>query len=92
MHVPFKLMRRDFYFNVEYIFRGDDMKFKCRLKVIFAERDIRQKEFAERVGISPAGISALANNKYNPKFEHAYRIAKELGMNIEEIWIEEDER
>ncbi|SDI19601.1 DNA-binding transcriptional regulator, XRE-family HTH domain [Alteribacillus persepolensis] len=66
------------------------MKYKCRLRIIFAEKEIKQKEFAEKVGISPAGISALVNNRALPSFENAYKICKELDMRLDEIWKEQE--
>lgn len=63
------------------------MNIKCRLKVIFAEREIRHGEFARRVGISQASLSALVNNRTLPKFEAAYRIAEELKLPVEKIWV-----
>ena len=66
------------------------MNYKCRLKIIFWEKNIRQGEFAKKVGMSPAGISALVNNKALPSFENVYKICKELDMKIEEIWEEQE--
>jgi putative transcriptional regulator len=63
------------------------LKIKCRLKVIFAEREIRQTEFAEQVGIGRATLSQLVNNKSLPTLEVAYRIAQELDINVMEIWV-----
>jgi putative transcriptional regulator len=67
------------------------MKFKCRLRVIFAERGIRQKPFAEKIGVSTTTLSMIVNNNSLPRFDVAYRIARELGMSVEEIWKEEGE-
>ncbi|MGH1257504.1 MULTISPECIES: helix-turn-helix transcriptional regulator [Bacillus] len=65
------------------------MKFKCRLRIIFAEREIKQKEFAKLIGLSQSTLSTLVNGANLPTFTSAYRIAKELNMKIEEIWIED---
>jgi len=65
------------------------MNFNCRLKVIFAEKNIQQTEFAHKIGMSRAALSLLVNNKTLPSFKIAYKIAKELNLHIEEIWIEE---
>jgi putative transcriptional regulator len=62
------------------------MEIESRLKVIFAERNIRQKEFAERVDIGRATLSLLVNNKSLPTLEVAYKIAVELDMNVMDIW------
>ncbi|MBM7633810.1 helix-turn-helix transcriptional regulator [Geomicrobium sediminis] len=67
------------------------MEFRCRLKIILWEKNIKQGEFAKAVGISQAGISSLVNNKSLPTFENAYKICKELGMEVYEIWEEENE-
>lgn len=66
------------------------MKFKCRLKVIFAERGIKQNWLAERIGISRATLSLLMNNKSLPTLSVAYRIAEELDLNVMEIWVKEE--
>jgi putative transcriptional regulator len=60
---------------------------ECRLKVIFAERNIKQKEFALRVKIDKTTLSLLANNKTLPTLEVAYRIADELELPVTDIWI-----
>ncbi|MBB6446429.1 helix-turn-helix domain-containing protein [Bacillus benzoevorans] len=63
--------------------------YKCRLKVIFAEKDIRQGEFAEKLGISAAALSAIKNGKSLPSFPVLYRICEELDMDMREIWAKE---
>ncbi|QWH60215.1 XRE family transcriptional regulator [Bacillus mycoides] len=68
------------------------MEFKCRLRVIFAEKEIRQKEFSKRIGISQSTLSSLVNNTKLPTFPTAYKIAKALNMHIEDIWIEDTEK
>jgi len=66
------------------------MKFKCRLRVILAERDIKHQDFAEKIGVSKSTMSSLINSKQVPTFEVAYRIIEETGMRIEEIWMKEE--
>lgn len=68
------------------IYRGDWM-INCRLKVIFAERSIRQNEFADKVDVAPSTLSQLVNNKSLPTLEVAYRISMELDLNVMEIWV-----
>ncbi|HHT7227938.1 TPA: helix-turn-helix transcriptional regulator [Bacillus cereus] len=67
------------------------MRLKCKLRVIFAEREIRQKEFSNLIGISQTTMSSLVNNATLPSFLTAYKIAKELKLHMEEIWIEDIE-
>jgi len=70
------------------------MKFKCRLKIIFAEEKLKdknftQKEFAKRIGVTDTTLSQIVTGRTLPSFEVAYRIVKELKRPIEEIWSEE---
>jgi putative transcriptional regulator len=62
------------------------VKIYCKLKVIFAERNIRGKEFSGKVGITHTTLSSLINNKSLPTMPVAYKIAVELDMNVMEIW------
>lgn len=62
------------------------MEIRCRLKVIFAERDIRQKDFAQLVGMGNNTLSQLVNNKTLPTLPIAYRISEALDLSVEEIW------
>jgi putative transcriptional regulator len=67
------------------------MKFKCRLRVILAEKEMRQGELCEVAKVSRPALSSLVNNNSLPSFEVAYRIAEALDMRIEEIWRKEGE-
>lgn len=64
------------------------MEIKCRLRVIFAEREIKHTEFSKKAGISAGALSLLVNGHSLPTLPVAYRIAKELDLNVMEIWIE----
>lgn len=61
---------------------------RCRLKVIFAERNIKQIEFAKLIGVANSSMSAIANGRV-PTLDVAMKIAEELGMKIEDIWVRE---
>ncbi|MGG0554903.1 helix-turn-helix transcriptional regulator [Priestia aryabhattai] len=63
------------------------MDFICKLEAILVEKEIKHEDFAKIVGVSPAGLSSLVNNKNLPSFESAYRISEALEMDIKEIWI-----
>ncbi|MBG9548470.1 helix-turn-helix transcriptional regulator [Cytobacillus firmus] len=62
---------------------------KSRLKDILDERGIKQSHFVKKFGISPKTMSALYRGETTPTLINAYRIAKELGLKIEDIWWEE---
>lgn len=60
----------------------------CKLKVIFAENDISQREFAKRIGISEGTLSLIVRGKSIPTLQVAFKIAKGLDLKVEDIWIE----
>ena len=60
-----------------------------KLRVIFAEREISQRDFAKKIGVSESTLSLIIRGKTTPTLPVAYRIAKELGLTIEEIWFSE---
>ncbi|AXY10578.1 XRE family transcriptional regulator [Bacillus thuringiensis LM1212] len=67
------------------------MEFKCRLRVIFAEKNIKMGDFADSVGINRSTLSLIVNGKTLPNFTNAYIIAQNLKIPIEKIWILEEE-
>lgn len=64
---------------------------KNRIEEIRKERGIRQDEFAKLMGVSRQTISSLETGRYNPSIFLAYKIAKFFGMNIEEVFIFDEE-
>ncbi|MGE7650461.1 helix-turn-helix domain-containing protein [Peribacillus frigoritolerans] len=67
------------------------MNFKCKLKLILTEKEIKYGEFAAQVKVSLATMSGLMNNRTLPSFAVAYRISEVLEMDIKEIWIKIEE-
>jgi putative transcriptional regulator len=65
---------------------------KNRLEQIRKDRNIRQEELAERLAVSRQTISSLENGRYNPSILLAFKIARFFGMNIEDIFIYEEEQ
>lgn len=59
---------------------------KNRLKVLRAERNWTQEELGKRVGVSRQAINALETEKHDPSLDLAYRISKEFGTPVEEIF------
>ena len=62
---------------------------KCKLKIILAERMLKQSDPAKLVGITDQTLSMIARGKSEPTLRVALRIAKALDLTVEEIWIEE---
>lgn len=63
---------------------------KCKLKVILAERMIKQSDIAKIVGITDQTLSLIARGKSEPTLRVVMRIAKTLDLSVEDIWIEEE--
>ena len=66
---------------------------KNRLEELRKERGIKQEELASAMEVSRQTIGSLENGRYNPSILLAFKLARYFGMNIEEIFIyEEDQR
>lgn len=63
------------------------MEVKTRLKVIMVERGISQTAFSKKLGISMAALNSLVNGRSFPQLPLALKIADELGLKVEDIWI-----
>ncbi|AWH76791.1 helix-turn-helix transcriptional regulator [Clostridioides difficile] len=64
---------------------------KNRLEEIRKERGIKQEELASVLQVSRQTIGSLENGRYNPSIILAFKIARYFNMNIEEIFIYEEE-
>ena len=64
---------------------------KNKIEEIRKEHGIRQDEFAKLMGVSRQTISSLETGRYNPSIFLAYKIAKYFDMNIEEVFIFDEE-
>ncbi|TGB03570.1 helix-turn-helix transcriptional regulator [Halobacillus salinus] len=66
---------------------------KNRLEEIRKQQGISQGELAAALEVSRQTIGSLENGRYNPSILLAFKIARYFGMNIEEVFIyEEDEK
>jgi len=61
------------------------IQFINRLKSIMKERGITQTELAKRTGIRQSSISDWLNDRYEPKQDKVYIIAKAL--NVSPAWL-----
>ncbi|HJE96065.1 MAG TPA: helix-turn-helix transcriptional regulator [Ligilactobacillus acidipiscis] len=64
---------------------------KNKLKVLRAERNLTQEEFAELFNVSRQTIVSIEKYKYNPSLELALKIARYFNMPLEKIFIYEEE-
>ena len=65
---------------------------KNRLEDLRKSRGIRQEELAAALEVSRQTIGSLENGRYNPSILLAFKIARYFGMQIEEIFIYEEEK
>jgi len=55
-------------------------------KLRFENNEMTQQELADRAGCTRQTIVALEQGKYVPSLALAFRIAKELGTSLEEVF------
>ncbi|WP_035350308.1 helix-turn-helix transcriptional regulator [Fictibacillus gelatini] len=63
------------------------MELKCKLDELIKERGLKKGFIAEQAGISKTTLSVLISGRSLPTLTVAFKIAKVLGLKIEEIWI-----
>lgn len=64
---------------------------KNRLEEIRKQRGIRQEDLASIMEVSRQTIGSLENGRYNPSIILAFKIARYFDMQIEDIFIYEEE-
>ena len=64
---------------------------KNRIEEIRKGRGMRQEELAARLCVSRQTISSLENGRYNPSITLAFQIAKLFALQIEDIFLYEEE-
>ncbi|WP_071428974.1 helix-turn-helix transcriptional regulator [Angelakisella massiliensis] len=56
------------------------------VKQLRKQAGLRQEDLAKLLGVSRQTIIAIENDKYDPSLELAMKIAKQLGLGVEEIF------
>lgn len=51
------------------------------------EQGISQEELAKRCEVTRQTVNAIENNKYDPTLALAFRLAKELGTTVDELFL-----
>lgn len=64
---------------------------KNRIKVLRAERDWTQADLANYVCISRQAVISIEKYKYTPSLDLAFSIAKAFGVDINEVFKQEDD-
>lgn len=63
-----------------------------RLKILRAENNWSQADLAEKLGVSRQTVNAIEVGKYDPSLPLAFKIAQLFGMNIENIFMDGDNK
>jgi putative transcriptional regulator len=63
---------------------------KNRLRILRAEREWSQEVLAGKVDVSRQTINAIENGRYDPSLPLAFKLAKALGLRIEDIFQDVD--
>jgi putative transcriptional regulator len=63
---------------------------KCMIREIREARGIKQTFIAEKVGISQQLLSNYEQNKAFPRIDRAIKISEVLGMDVKEVWVDEE--
>ena len=64
---------------------------KNKLEQIRKDRGITQEELANILEVSRQTVNSLENGRYNPSIVLSFKIAKVFSLQIEEIFIYEEE-
>jgi putative transcriptional regulator len=67
-------------------------KLNNTLKVQRAKRDLTQEQLAGLVGVTRKTINTVENKKYIPSTYLALKLAKALGVTVEELFQLQDEK
>ena len=62
-----------------------------RVEELRKERGIKQEDLARELGVSRQTISSLEKGRYNPSILLAFKIARRFGMQIEDVFIYQED-
>jgi putative transcriptional regulator len=65
---------------------------KNRLEILRKRMGITQEMLADSLGVSRQTIGSLESGRYNPSILLAFKIARFFGVNIEDIFIFEEDK
>lgn len=65
---------------------------KNKLKVFRALHNLTQEDLAVELGVSRQTINAIESNKYLPSLGLALKISKKFAVQVEDIFLDDDEK
>jgi putative transcriptional regulator len=70
---------------------GSGRLMKNKIKVFRAMNDLTQENLGVAIGVNRQTILAIEKGKYVPSLDLAFKISRYFGVNIEEMFIYEEE-
>ena len=70
---------------------GNGTRMKNKIKVFRAMNDLTQDSLAHAIGVNRQTILAIEKGKYVPSLDLAFKIARYFKVNVEEVFIYDDE-
>ncbi len=61
-----------------------------RVRDLRKQKGLTQDELAKALHVSRQTVNAIENNKYNPTLELAIRLARYLGLPVEQIFFPDE--
>lgn len=62
------------------------MTVRNNIRELRKKLNLTQEELAKTLGVTRQTINSIENNKYNPTLELAMKLAKTLGVPVEQIF------
>lgn len=62
-----------------------------RIRELRASRRLTQADLADRLDVSRQTVNALETGRYDPSLPLAFRIAREFGLAIEDVFTPDDD-
>ncbi|MGH1145393.1 helix-turn-helix transcriptional regulator [Bacillus pseudomycoides] len=57
------------------------------IRILRKEKKISQEDLAKLCHVSRQTINAIENNKYDPTLELAFKLAKSLGVTVDQLFV-----
>ncbi|WP_419067837.1 helix-turn-helix transcriptional regulator [Candidatus Allofournierella excrementavium] len=57
-----------------------------KIREMRREKGLLQEQLAKKCGVSRQTINAIENNKYDPTLALAFKLARELGTTVDELF------
>lgn len=81
-----------FIINVKLVLHSEVLeRMKNKLEEIRKSKGLNQEELGDKLQVSRQTISSLENGRYNPSILLAFKIARFFDMDIEDIFIYEED-